>query len=84
MASRHHRSAHLISYAALAFAWRGTLTRTPTWILVIAVIAFGFLQEGVEVVTHAHPYELSDAMLDAVGALVGAVGARVALRILGN
>lgn len=81
-AAKHHRSAHLISYAILAVAWRGALEHMPTWVVALVVIGFGFLQEGIEVFGHAHRFELDDALIDALGAIMGVVFADIAMRQL--
>jgi VanZ family protein len=78
--ARHHGIAHLISYAVLAFAWRGALAQIPVSIIALLVIGFGFMQEGIEVFGHAHPYEIGDALIDALGAIVGAVFAQLAVK----
>ncbi len=81
--ARLHVSAHLISYAVLAFAWRGALAHIPVSIVALFVIGFGFMQEGIEVFGHAHPYESGDALIDALGAIVGAVFAQLVVKQLG-
>jgi VanZ family protein len=81
-AARHHRGAHLVSYFILAFAWRGALWHMPIWVVALSVVGFGFLQEGIEVFGHAHPYELKDALVDAVGAITGTVFAHVTMKHL--
>ena len=55
----------------LAFAWRCGLPRVPAFIVSLAVIAFGFAHEAIEVVGHAPAYELGDAVVDAIGAIAG-------------
>ena len=66
-----HWLAHFVSFAILAFAWRCGLPRIPAFIVMLAVIAFGFAHEAIEVVGHAHAYELGDAVVDAIGAIAG-------------
>src|SRR5574340_1247162 len=66
-----HWLAHFVSFAILAFAWRCGLPRVSAFIVVLAVIAFGFAHEAIEVVGHAHAYELGDAVVDAIGAIAG-------------
>ena len=80
--ARHHRSAHLISYAILGVAWRVALMRISGWLVALFVIAFGFLQEGIEIVGHSHPFEVSDALINALGAMAGVGFAQLALRWL--
>jgi hypothetical protein len=78
--ARLHGSAHLIAYAVLALAWRGALPQIRVWIVALLVIGFGFMQEGIEVSSHAHPYETGDALIDALGAIIGAGFAQLAAK----
>ncbi|HVC11109.1 MAG TPA: hypothetical protein VNE59_05705 [Burkholderiales bacterium] len=75
-----HYAAHFAAFAVLAFAWRRGLRGVPAWIVLLAVVAFGFGQEAIEIAGHAHPFELADALVDAAGALVGVVIARTTQR----
>ena len=81
-AANHHRSAHLISYAIFALTWRVAVAQVPTWIVTLFVIGFAFFHEGIEVFGHAHPYEIDDALIDALGAIIGAVFAHLAMKQL--
>ena len=67
-----HWFAHFGAYAVLAFLWRRALPRAPAFAIAAAVIAFGFAQEAIEIVGHAHAFELADALIDAAGAVLGA------------
>jgi VanZ family protein len=73
----HHRSAHLISFAILALAWTLALTRAPTLVVALFVIGFGFLQEGIEIFGHSHPFEINDVVIDSLGAIIGVILAYV-------
>ena len=68
-----HWLPHLASFAALAFAWTLAVPRTPTLLVALAVVAFGFAHEAIEIVGHAHGYELADAIVDGIGAVCGAL-----------
>ena len=68
-----HWLPHLVSFGALAFAWALGVPRVPTSIVALAVIAFGFGHEAIEVFGHAHGYELRDAIVDGIGAACGAL-----------
>jgi hypothetical protein len=72
-----HWLPHLASFGALAFAWAMGVPRAPTLIVALAVIAFGFAHEAIEIVGHAHGYELRDAIVDGIGGVAGALLARV-------
>jgi VanZ family protein len=78
----HHLSAHLISFAILALAWTWALTRAHTSIVALFVIGFGFLQEGIEIFGHGHPFEINDVVIDALGAIIGVMLAYVSKRIV--
>jgi VanZ family protein len=70
-----HWIAHFGAYAALAWLWRRALPRASALRVAAAVIAFGFAQEAIEIAGHAHAFELADALVDAVGAVVGIAAA---------
>ena len=76
-----HRGAHLISFAALALAWRWALPRVPTTMVALGVIGFAFFHEAIEIFGHGHPYEMEDALIDASGALIGLILAQAAKKI---
>lgn len=62
-----HWAAHFGAYAALAFLWRRGMPRAPAQLVAAALVAFGFAQEAIEILGHAHGFELADALVDAVG-----------------
>ena len=66
-----HWIAHFVSFAIVAFIWKFGLPKVSVFSLALAVVAFGFAHEAIEIVGHAHPYEWSDAVVDAIGAVVG-------------
>ena len=72
-----HVIAHFGSFALLALAWACGLPGVPIVAIALAVAAFGFAQEAVEVLGHAHPFEWHDALIDAAGALFGVLAARL-------
>jgi hypothetical protein len=61
----------------LAFAWRWGLPGVSALIVALALIAFGFVHEAIEIIGHAHAYELGDAVVDAIGSIVGVLLARL-------
>jgi hypothetical protein len=77
----HHRLSHLVSFAAVAFAWTLALPRIRSVVVAAGVIAFGFAQEAIEIFGHAHPFELRDALWDGLGAAAGVAAARVLLAV---
>jgi len=76
-----HRKAHLISFAALALAWRWALPRVPAWMVALGVIGFAFFHEAIEIFGHGHPYEMEDVLIDASGAVIGLMLAQVAKKL---
>ena len=69
----YHRSAHLISFAVLGLSWTWAVVRAPVSVIALSVIGFGALQEGIEIYGHAHPFEMGDVIIDALGAVIGVV-----------
>lgn len=72
-----HWLPHAASFALLAFAWALGVPRAPTLLVALAVIAFGFAHEAIEIVGHAHGYEWADAIVDGLGAACGALAAQL-------
>ncbi|HXM84113.1 MAG TPA: hypothetical protein VN929_19645 [Burkholderiales bacterium] len=72
-----HWFAHFVSFAILAFAWTFGLPSVSPFIVAPVVIAFGIVHEAIEIVGHAHTYELGDAFVDGVGAIIGVLLARL-------
>jgi VanZ family protein len=66
-----HWSAHVFAFVILAIAWRGALPRVPALVVTLAVIGFGFVQEAIEMVGHAHAFEWRDAIVDTMGVIIG-------------
>ena len=66
-----HYVAHLATFAALATVWTLSLPRIGAFYLAAALIAFGFLHEGIEILGHHHSFELYDALTDAAGVILG-------------
>jgi VanZ family protein len=77
-----HWGAHLASFAMLAFLWRCGLARVPVLAIGLGVVAFGFAHEAIEIIGHAHDYELADAAVDAIGAIIGVLLAHLPARRL--
>jgi VanZ family protein len=67
-----HWAAHFGSYVALALAWACALPELPVMFVLVAVAAFAFAQEAIEVVGHGHGFERVDVLVDCAGAIVGA------------
>jgi VanZ family protein len=67
-----HAVAHFASYLVLSFAWVFGLPAVPSTAIALAVSAFGFGQEALEIVGHGHGLEMRDVAIDAAGAIAGA------------
>ena len=66
-----HWIAHLTAYALIAFfcglGW-------PNWravFIALFVATIGLVHELTEIITHAHPFEQNDVVINATGALIG-------------
>lgn len=66
-----HWLSHVVSFMILGFSWRCSLTRVSALNVTLSVITFGFIHEAIEIWGHAHAYELGDAVLDGIGAIIG-------------
>jgi hypothetical protein len=74
IANKHlHLTAHFSSYAFLAIAWSCGLPRLSAIAIAAAVAALGLGQEAMEVIGHAHRLERADVLVDAAGAVAGAL-----------
>jgi hypothetical protein len=80
LAPMPHRSAHVVAYALVAYAWGRGMPLVPAPVLVLACVALGFAHEALEIVGHRHPFELADAYYNAAGAIAGVVLSRVPMR----
>lgn len=76
-----HYPAHFLTFAALAIVWTLALHRTPPIAVALAIVAFSFMHEGLEIIGHAHRFELHDALVNALGTLVGVGCGRAALTL---
>ena len=74
-----HYPAHFLIFAALAIVWTLALHRTPAIAVALAIVAFSFMHEGLEIIGHAHGFELHDALVNAFGTLAGVGCGRTAL-----
>lgn len=75
-----HGIAHLGAFAVLGFLWRRAEPRAPLLGVAAAVVAFAFAQEAIEIIGHAHGFELTDALIDTVGVAAGVAAAHVLFR----
>jgi hypothetical protein len=73
-----HYASHVAAFGALAVTWSYGLPRVRALPLAIAIIAFGFAHEALEIVGHAHGFEFYDAFVDGAGATAGIIFAHAA------
>jgi hypothetical protein len=66
-----HLMAHLAAFALIAFAFGLGWQRMQATYIVLIVASIGFVHELTEIITHSHPFETQDAVIDAIGALIG-------------
>jgi hypothetical protein len=71
-----HYAAHFGAFAVLAAVWVLGLPRVAVVAVMAGVVVFGFLHEWSEILGHPHRFEFADAIVDGIGAAVGAMGAR--------
>ena len=76
-----HNPAHFLTFAALAIVWTLALHRTPPIAVALAIVAFSFMHEGLEIIGHAHRFELHDALINTLGTLAGVGCGRAALTL---
>jgi len=72
-----HAAVHVGAFGAFAIAWTLALPKLPAPLLMLAGAAIGFAHEAIEILGHAHPFEIDDAWLDAAGAIAGVILARL-------
>ena len=72
-----HYTAHFLVFAALAIAWTCGLPRVRSVVLAFAIVVFAFVHEAVEIYGHAHGFELYDAIVDSIAAVVGVACTRL-------
>ena len=77
-AAHWHYAVHFIAFAFLAAMAVLGMPSIPFVAVMVSTVVFGFLHELYEIVGHAHGFELSDALVDGVGAVAGAhIGRRL-------
>ncbi|MDP2760181.1 MAG: hypothetical protein Q8O64_07205 [Sideroxyarcus sp.] len=66
-----HWAAHLAAYALIAFAFGLGWPKWPAAQIAAFVAAIGIAHEATEIITHSHVFETEDAIVNAIGALIG-------------
>ena len=78
-----HWVAHLGAYALIACAFGLGWPLRPAALVAAFVAAIGAIHEGSEIFTHSHVFETADAIVNAIGALIGVAMQRVLQRTVG-
>lgn len=66
-----HYVAHLAAYALIAFAFGLGWQQRPVLQTAAFVAIIGTIHESTEIITHNHGFETEDAIVNALGALIG-------------
>jgi hypothetical protein len=66
-----HYPAHFVAFAVFAAVWSLGFRRPSPVKLAIAIGTFAFAHEALEIVGHAHPFELHDAVVNVFGTVAG-------------
>lgn len=73
-----HWIAHLSAYALICFAAGLGWPRQSAVLIAAIVAAIGLIHESTEIITHSHGFETADAIVNAIGAIVGVAVQRTA------
>jgi VanZ family protein len=77
-----HWVAHLAAYAMIAFSYCHGWPQRPAVQIAAFVAAVGAIHEVTEIITHSHGFETEDAIINAIGALIGVVIQKTIQRII--
>lgn len=66
-----HWMAHLAAYALICFVYGLGWPRQSALIIAAFVATLGLIHESTEIITHSHVFETKDAIVNAVGAMIG-------------
>lgn len=79
-----HWIAHLGAYALIAFAYGLGWPKQSAVLIAALVATIGLIHESTEIVTHSHVFETTDAIVNAIGAVIGVIIQRTALHAIHN
>lgn len=77
-----HWVAHLATYALIAFASGLGWPQRPAAHIAAVVATIGAIHEITEIITHSHGFEIEDAVVNTIGALIGVTIQRTILRAI--
>lgn len=75
-----HWVAHIAAYALIAFAFCLGWQQHPALHIAALIAIIGAIHEATEIITHSHGFEIEDAIVNAIGALVGVIIQRAITR----
>lgn len=73
-----HWVAHLAAYALIAFAYGLGWPRQSAILIAALVATIGLIHEFTEIISHSHVFETKDAIVNAIGAMLGVTIQRTA------
>ena len=76
-----HWVAHLAAYAVIAFSFSLGWAERPGMYIAAFVAAIGAIHEATEIITHSHVFETNDAIVNAIGALIGIAIQKITKRL---
>jgi VanZ family protein len=77
-----HWVAHLVTYAMIAFSFCLGWQQRPAVQIAAFVAAIGAIHEATEIITHSHGFETEDAIVNAIGALIGVAIQKTIQRVI--
>lgn len=75
-----HWVAHIATYTLIAFTFCFGWQQRPALHIAALVAIIGTIHEATEIITHSHGFETEDAIVNALGALIGAATQRAITR----
>ena len=79
-----HYPAHFVAFAALGAVWTLGFRRASLVAVAFAMVAFAFAHEVLEIMGHAHRFEMHDAVVNALGVLTGVACASAVMKSRGR
>lgn len=68
-----HWIAHLTAYALIAFAYGLGWSRHSAILIAVLVATIGVIHEFTEIISHSHVFETADAVVNAIGVVIGVI-----------
>lgn len=77
-----HWVAHLAVYTMIGLTSALGWPRQPALLIAVLIALIGFAHEATEIVTHGHVFETADAIVNAIGTIIGVAIQRITQRTL--